>query len=168
MKLIAASILSLAILLPLQIPGQQKLREIDLKVRGIGSGTPYSKVIRTLGNPISRREETTPAAVSCSDADEIEIMLRYPGLTVTLIGDEKGRNLGVVRISVTEDRWAASGIRVGARERDIVRRFGEPNSRVRKSERTYFHYVTPGNLGNVILTLRHGRLAHIMMSETLC
>ncbi len=47
----------LLVFLTLPVFGQKKLSEIDLRVKGIGSGTSYSTVVRKLGKPL--RSKTT-------------------------------------------------------------------------------------------------------------
>jgi len=147
---------------------QTKLREVDLRISGVGSGTSYSAVISKFGRPVSKKSERTSRDLSCTGSDLTDLTLRYSGLEIGLIGDGRGRNLKVVKIVVTSNRWQASGIRVGFAPREIIRRFGEPNSRANRGGRVTYHYVTPGNLGGVSFEFRNGRLVKIVMSETLC
>ena len=147
---------------------QTKLREVDLRISGVGSGTSYSGVISKFGRPASRKSERTSRELSCTGSDITDLKLQYSGLDVGLIGDGDGRNLKVVEIVVTSSRWQASGIRVGSAPKEIMRRFGEPNSHANRVGRVIYYYVTPGNLGGVNFEFRNGRLAKIVMSETLC
>ena len=94
--------------------------------------------------------------------------LRYPGLNVRLLGDGSAMKFQVFEIDVTSNRWAASSIRIGALPNQVVRRFGEPISRRRRDGRIFYEYVTRGNTGSVSFEFRNGRLARILMSETLC
>jgi len=147
---------------------QTKLREVDLRISGVGSGTSYSGVISKFGRPASRKSERTSRELSCTGSDITDLKLQYSGLDVGLIGDGDGRNLKVVEIVVTSNRWRASGIRVGATPKEIIRRFGEANSRTRRGSRATYGYVTSGNLGVVNFEFLDGRLVKIVMSETLC
>ena len=147
---------------------QAKLREVDLRISGVGSGTSYSTVLSKLGRPFSKKSERTSRELSCTASDITNLRLQYPGLEIGLIGDGHGRNLRVVEIVVTSNRWQASGIRTGFATREVIRRFGEPNSRANRSGLVNYYYVTPGNLGGVTFEFRSGRLVKIVMSEALC
>lgn len=162
------------ILLPLflaflaaSVPGQESLREVDLRVRGIGSESSYSSVIAKLGRPISRKSQRYTAE-DCIGRDATILTLRYRGLTVELLGDRDGKDFEVIELIITSPRWAASGVKIGASTNEVVRRFGDPISKEPRNNRTVYHYVTPDNLGNVNFEFQRGRLVKILMSETLC
>ena len=75
---------------------QEKSREIDLRLNGIGSGTPYLTVVRKLGKPMRIEKERFAADSSCSGKAEAHLTLFYSGLKITLIGDGSGRNPDVI------------------------------------------------------------------------
>lgn len=152
----------------LSISGQNNFREIDLRVQGLGSGTSYANVVRKLGRPLRRVTKKYKASEACSGSAETHLSLLYSGMEITLLGDGRGRNLAVYSIEVTSGLWSANGVRIGADARDVVAKFGEPNSKTEKIGETIFHYVTEGNMGGVNFHFRNGRLSKVRMTETLC
>lgn len=152
----------------LAVPGQKKLNEINLEVNGVGSGTSYSTVIRRIGKPLRIKKEKYTAEHACSGDAETHLTLIYSGLEITLLGDGKGKNLSVVAIEVTSNKWMASGISLGANILDLANKFGQPISRKDKSGALYYYYVTRDNLGGVNFVFRDKKLIKITMSETLC
>lgn len=149
-------------------PGQERLREVDLRVSGVSSGTPYSTVLRKFGRPLQRKVTRTAASSSCSGEAETDVRLSYPGLQISLLGDGRGRNLEVYSIEVSSPKWIASGARVGASVEEVGAKFGAPASKAGESGETVFHYVTRGNLGVVNFYFRDGKLIKVVMTETLC
>ncbi len=156
------------VLLSLPILGQEKLREVDLRVSAIGSGTPYSIVLRKLGKPLQRGTKRTTAALSCNGSAETDVRLFYSGLQISLLGDGRGRNLKVYSIEVSSPKWIASGIRIGTSREEVENKFGAPISKAEESGETIFHYVTKGNLGMVNFYFRNNKLVKVAMTETLC
>jgi len=94
--------------------------------------------------------------------------VHYSGLEVTLLGDGRGRNLAVYSIEVTSEKWMVSGVSIGADIKDMLTKFGEPNSKEEESGETIFYYVTKDNLGGVNFYLRNNKLVKVAMTETLC
>ena len=160
--------LVLLVFLTLPVFGQRKLTEIDLRVNGIGSGTSYSTVVRKLGKPTRRKTEKIKASSACSNSAETHLTLLYSGLEVTLLGDSRGRNLDVYSIEVTSKKWQASGVSIGANVKDVVTKFGEPNSKADILGETVLYYVTKENLGGVNFYFRNNKLVRVAMTETLC
>jgi hypothetical protein len=161
-------LISLVCIFTSSISGQKKLNEIDFRVNGIGSGISYSTVIRKLGKPNQTKTEKFKAEYACSNSDETHLTLFYSGLKVTFLGDGKGQNLSVYSIEITTDKWTASGIKIGATEKQIQTRFGTSNSKDKKSGETIFYYVTKENLGGVNFYFRNNKLVRAIMTETLC
>jgi len=163
-------ITSFVLLIFLSLPawGQEKLREVDLRVNGIGSGTLYPTVIRNLGKPLQRKATRTAESLSCAGAAETDVTLLYSGLQISLFGDGRGRNLTVYTIEVSSLKWMASGVRIGASMKEVESKFGEPISKAGQSGETIFHYVTKGNLGMVNFYFRNDKLVKVVMTETLC
>ncbi len=158
----------LLIFLTVPVFGQKKLTEIDLRVKGIGSGTSYSTVIKKLGKPTHCKTEKIKASLACSNSAETHLTLLYSGLEITLLGDGKGRNFEVYSIEVASPKWKASGISIGANINDVVTKFGEPNSKANTSGETVFYYITKENLGGVNFYFRNKKLVRVKMNETLC
>ena len=148
--------------------GQSTLREIDLRVNGIGSETSYTTVVRKLGNPLRRYMLKFKASEACSGSPETHLTLIYSGLSITLLGDGRGRHLAVSRFEVTSKKWVASGIRIGADFETVRTKFGKPNEIEGNSIDTIMYYVTIGNLGGVNFYFRNDKLVKILMSDTLC
>lgn len=158
----------LLVFLTLPVFGQKKLREIHLRVNGIGSGTSYSTVVKKLGKPQRSKTKKFKASEACSNAAETHLTLFYSGLEITLLGDGRGRNLDVYSIEVTSKKWLASGVNIGANVNDVVAKFGEPISKAEKSDETVLYYVTKENLGRVNFYFRNNKLVRMAMTETLC
>ncbi len=158
----------LPIIFTLSISGQKKLREVNLRINGIGSGTSYSAVIRKLGKPIRSETEKINASSACSNSAETHLTLFYSGLKITLLGDGKGRDLDVYSIRVTTRKWLASGIKIGANMKAVQARFGKPNSNAEQSGETTLYYVTKGNVGGVNFYFQNNKLVKVEMTETLC
>lgn len=160
--------ISLLCIFTFSISAQKKLNEIDLRVNGIGSGTSYSTLIRKLGKPNRTKKIKVKAENACSNSDETHLTLFYSGLEITLLGDGKGQNLEVYSLEVITNKWTASGIKIGATEKEIQTRFGMPISKDDKSGETVFYYVTKENLGGVNFYFRNNKLVRVEMTETLC
>lgn len=147
---------------------QEKLREVDLRVNGIGSGSSYSAVVRKLGEPLRSETQKLKAYEACSNSAETHLTLFYSGLEIKLLGDGAGRNLEVYSIEVTGTKWTASGVSIGTSEKNVPAKFGKPISKEEKSGETIFFYVTKDNLGGVNFYFRNNRLIKMAMTETLC
>jgi hypothetical protein len=148
--------------------GQDKFREIDLRIKGVGSGTSYSTVVRKFGNSQRSKTQKYKASEACSNSAETHLNLYYSGLEVKLLGDGKGRNLNVYSIQITSKKWVASGISIGADIKELEKKFGSPNSTEERMGKTVFYYVTKENLGFVNFYFRNNKLVKILMTETLC
>lgn len=150
------------------VTAQKELREVDLRVNGVGSGTTYSKVFQKFGKPTRRKIEKTTASLVCSGSAETYLTLFYSGLEISLLGNGAGKGLKVVSIEVRSRKWSASGVSIGQSPKAVFARFGKPNSTAMLSGEAVFYYVTPGNLGGVNFYFRNNKLAKISMTETLC
>ena len=149
-------------------PAQNGLREVNLLINNVGSGTPYSKVIQKFGRPIRSKIEKTGSSLSCSGSAETYLTLFYSGLEISLLGDGAGKALKTVSIEVTSRKWSASGVSIGQAPKTVIASFGKPISTSRLSGEVVFYYITPGNLGGVNFYFRNNKLAKIAMTETLC
>lgn len=165
MKLLVISAFLVFLILP--IAGQKRLREVDLRISGVGSGSSYSTVVRKIGKPVSTKTEKYDSSESCSGVSET-LTLKYAGLELSLLREGLGKKLRVYAIDVTSRKWLASGLRVGANTANVRKRFGQPNSQAVVGGKLIYYYVTPGNLGGVNFEFKNGKLARILMTETLC
>lgn len=147
---------------------QTGYREVDLRVNGIGSGSPYKAVLSRFGRPVSRSSEKGRAELSCTGSGYTLVTLRYPGFEVVFFGDEAEKNLQVTEFTVNSNRWLVSGIRTGSTPSAVKRRFGKPVSTHTSGNRSTLAYVTRGNHGGVSFDFYKGRLTSLGMSETLC
>lgn len=161
-------ILVLSLLIKLPATGQERLREVNLRVNGIGSGSSYTTVIKKFGSPSYRVTEKYDATESCSNMPETHLTLKYPGLEVTLLGDGKGRKMQVYSMKVRSKKWLASGVRLGTDPSDVRKRFGKPVSQAIGDGTLTYYYVTPGNVGGVNFEFKNRKLVRIRMNETLC
>lgn len=95
---------------------------IDLQVKDVKIGTPYSEVIKKLGKPLlSKKGGSFPC-----DTDNSMLTLRYPGLIINLIEAGDGTGFIVASMKVTSPKWSvASGINVGASLKDVRATFGD-------------------------------------------
>jgi hypothetical protein len=101
---------------------------LDLKIKGVEIGTPYSTVIRKLGKPLSRKESS---GFPCDDGPMLT--LHYLGLTIKLIEDNNGRNFFVASMEVTSPKWIISETAIGESIKDVQRKFGK-NNKMRKEK----------------------------------
>src|SRR5438876_6189303 len=100
-------ILALVFLRMPALSGQEKVTEIDLRVRGVGSGTRDSVVEKSFGKPMRIKREKVSAKLSCSTESETFLTRFYPGLEIELIGYGKTPHLHVTSIEVTSSTWVA-------------------------------------------------------------
>jgi hypothetical protein len=102
---------------------------IDLKVKGVGIGTPYSTVVTKLGKPLSSKKG---GSFPC-DQGKPMLILRYSGLVIKLIEDNNNQYF-VASMEVTSPKWTASGITIGANIREVQKRFGQNNNLSKEKE----------------------------------
>ena len=93
-----------------------KMRE--LKINKVELGSKYVKVIQQIGKPlqIEKREYD-----NCGDG--FRKSLKYAGLEISFISDEKGRDFTVASMNVTSSKWSVSGISIGADIKDVQTKF---------------------------------------------
>jgi hypothetical protein len=97
--------------------GSVNSQHVNLRLNGLDIGIKYDSIAKKLGKPISDRRLGN---VPCGDAMRT---LRYDGLQLNL--EAGGDNpFGLYRVEVTKPRWSVSGIRIGSRRSDVVRKFG--------------------------------------------
>lgn len=109
-------ILILSLLISVQTILSQQTYEP--KVKGIGIGTSYSTILKKLGKPLLVKKD---GEYPC-DSGRITI-IRYSGLRLNLIKSFSSNNLMVASMEVTLPKWSVSGIKIGARLKEIKARF---------------------------------------------
>jgi len=81
-------------------PNIDTAKEIDLKINGVGIGTSESIALKKLGKPLQTQK---------GEFDEcgggFQRTLRYSGLEVELLSNDKGRDFSVISIDVTSSEW---------------------------------------------------------------
>lgn len=147
----------------LPVLGQEKWREVDLKVNGIGSGTTYSTIIKKLRKPL---HSENGGFDECGGG--FIKTLHYSGLNIGLLSDAKGKVFSVISIEITSSKWLIEpGINVGANIEYVQAKLGQPIGDDIDSQNT-LDYVTKDNLGIVNFYFRNNRLVKVEMQETLC
>ena len=147
---------------------QAGLREVDLTIDGIGSGSPYADLLRKFGIPSKQKIEKGEAGHSCTGEAHTMLTVEYTGLQVVLLGDGNAQGFEIVEMDITSKKWNVSGVRIGDSPASVDKRFGKPNSVEQESGQMTYRYVTPDNLGNVIFEFSNGKLSRMRMAETLC
>lgn len=141
--------------------------EVDLRVKGVGLGSSYARVVSRLGRPISSKREKI-LDETCGPAHTL-LRLRYKGAVVELMGDLQGRNFEVVTIEVTSAQMLVTpGVKVGLTEQTTRSKLGAPWQTRNESDYLILNYVTKGNDGGAALYFRDGRLVKIQWQYTLC
>ena len=144
-------------------------QKVDLQINGVGSGTPYSTVIRKFGKPTRRKKVNVAADSSCSGEAETYLTLFYPGLVIDFLGGAEGTDLLVIKIEFTSKKWTASGIRIGTDLKNIKAKFGQPNETMEFSNNeTYLFYRTKDDSGGVTFIFQNKKLVKIEMEEAIC
>lgn len=154
--------------MPLPLPSNPQLKtdlieEIDLRINGIGLGTSETIVLQRLGKLLQSKKGEFNA---CGDG--FEKTLRYSGLVIELLGDDKGRDFTVIAMEVTSPKWLVSGIRVGADAKDVLAKFSEPLEKRTESGVESWSYVNKGNDGSAGFYFRGNKLVKILWESVLC
>jgi hypothetical protein len=154
-------LMALSLFLP--VAAQERFPEVHLRVNGIGSGTARSKIIESIGKP---QRERSDGIDECGDSGKMRT-LSYPGLTIGVLGDARGRNYKVWKIDIVSGRWKIHpDLALGATKRRVRATLGpaikendDPNELL---------YVTRENQGLVSFHFKAGRLIRVSMQEALC
>ncbi len=153
----------------LPLPNNSKLntdtaKEIDLKINGVGIGTSESNVIQKFGKPLQSKK---------GEFDEcgggFQKTLRYSGLVIELLSNDKGRDFSVITVDVTSSEWSvASGLGVGVDAKDVEAKFGQPYEKEERDGQVIFFYGIKGHDGWANLFFRDSKLTQIRWSLTYC
>jgi len=100
------SLLLFLICLSYVAKGQQVRTAVDLHVNGIGSGTSYSKIIRSIGKPLRVR---SIGVDECGDGGLLKTLI-YSGLKIGVLSDKTKRFYKVISIEVTSAKWKIAPI----------------------------------------------------------
>ncbi|HEX4945672.1 MAG TPA: hypothetical protein VFZ34_03270 [Blastocatellia bacterium] len=145
--------------------GQTKACEVDVRIKGVGTGTPYATVIRKLGTPLEQKREAVPASSTCSGEAETYLTLKYSGLEIVCIGNAKGRKAIVNSIVITSSKWQIHPlIKIGFTKQELEAKLGKRGH----YENQALFYCTKDNLGTVKFVFEKNKLIKISLSETLC
>lgn len=89
---------------------------INPRIEGLEIGSKYSTIVKKLGMPLSSRRG---GEVPCGGEMRT---LSYRGLVLRL---EVGGNdpLGLYKVEIASPKWLVSGLRIGARRTEVVKRF---------------------------------------------
>ena len=86
---------------------QTKLREVDLTIDGLGSGSPFSDALVKLGVPPKKTiEKEEHEEGSCLGRTVTFLTLDYPGLQVVLIGDEFAQGFEIIEMTITAKKFS--------------------------------------------------------------
>jgi len=90
---------------------------INPQIKDLSIGSKYNHIVKKLGKPLS---DTRSGVVPCGGTMRT---LFYGGLILRL---EVGgiEPLGLYKVEVTSEKWPVSGLRIGARRSDVVKKFG--------------------------------------------
>lgn len=139
-------------------------KEIDLKISGVGIGTSESIALKKLGRPLQTQK---------GEFDEcgggFQKTLRYSGLEVELLSNDKGQDFSVISIDVTSSEWfVASKLRVGLDVKDVETEFGLPFSKEEQDGQIISYYLIKGHDGWANLFFRDNKLSRIRWILTYC
>jgi len=147
----------------------QTNKGIDLDVNGVRWNSTYATVTKKLGKPIRTKRSTMKAGNECTGDAQTFLTLTYKGLEVSVIGDGRGRGMRVYQILVTDQRWLASGIRVGTDVEGVKGEFGKPDYESTDNEGiTRFLYNATEESTEVSVDFRDGKVIRILLAESIC
>ncbi len=138
-----------------------------LEVRGVGIGTPRSRVLAALGKP---------RGVKKGRDRELGLgrwqRLDFGGLTVEVTLPEPGYLQSppsepyVWRLTITSRRWSTrSGLRVGQDLADVLAILGPPDSQDSRAGESVLRYYTTPFDGFFWVRLRRGKVFELGISE---
>ena len=143
------------------------LRQVELKVHGVGLGASYARVRRQLGKPrVIKREKDLDD--TCYPPHRV-LTLVYDGLTIELFGGLERDDFQVVAIGVTSSKWLITpGIRIGKNEQAARLRLGAQPEETDATGDRKLRYVNKGNDGFAMLQFQDDRLVKVSWESALC
>jgi hypothetical protein len=147
---------------------QTGAKSLLLSVNGVTLGTSHKSVLKKLGKPT---RDTIGEINECNESRSREIT--YPGLRLLLYEDAPRSGVfSVGEIEVTSWRWNISGIRIGAIDQTVVKRFGKAYSHgpgEGSNVITWFYAISEADgPGMTNLDFRKGRLIRVYTAYALC
>ena len=140
--------------------------EVDLRINNVGLGTKYDTVIKNFGKPLkSKKTRYNNVDEICGGIPYTELILTYPGVIVELWGDKDLRKFDVISIKFTAgSKWAVSGLKLGASQKETIARFGKPND----STKPRLSYVNKDNNGFAEFKFKGGKLISVEWGSATC
>ena len=138
--------------------------EVDLRINNVGIGTKYDTVIKNLGKPL-KSQKTRYAAEACGSDPYTELIITYPGVIIELWSDKNLRNFSVISIKFSsESKWAVSGIKAGATQKEIIAGLGKPYDVSKAS----LSYINKGNDGFAEFKFKGGKMVSVEWGSATC
>lgn len=134
-----------------------------LKVNGVELDSPYSKVVQAFGKPLRRKKGA--AYDECGGG--YRETLYFPGITVDLLSDQKGKNYAAASIEVTSAKWLVSGIRIGADIRDVQSKFRNSHDKTKNDNGLDVLTYWNGD-GWIVFSFKKDKLAKISWEYNFC
>lgn len=137
------------------------------KVNGIALAATREQVIRKLGKPLSQTKKEAEPCVGGT-----EMVLKYPGLTLSLWSDVEGKKFSVGYFEVTSAKWNVSGIKVGDSSAAVRKRFGRRDSQEIDGHTNmltwYYNMSDEEGPGSTNFAFRRGRVSRIVVIALMC
>ena len=137
--------------------------EIELQINGIKLGTSESVTLRKIGKPY---EITQLEVNEC--ANGFQKTMKFSGLTIDLLGNDKGKDFEAYSFEVISPKWIVSGIRIGSDKNTLVSKFGEPLEKAEENGLQKWFYVNKGNNGFANFYFQNNKLIRITWESTVC
>lgn len=138
--------------------------DIDFEIKGVGIGTSEAEVFQKLGKP----SQSKKGGIEVCGGDD-QKTLRYPGLALVLLSDDKGRNYSVISVDVTSSQWMTdSAIKIGADIKEVEATFDQPNLKEAEKGQTFFYYSLRRHEGGAKIFFQNDKLARISWSLNFC
>jgi hypothetical protein len=155
------------LLILLALPTISIAQELDLNINGVSLDSTLATVKTKLGKPIS--EKKRKAGEECFSKGQYFTNLKYTGLVIELLSDEKGKNYKVVSIEITSNKWKVGNtISIGSTQKQVQDKFGKPKNNSTDNGETYFDYAHKGELSGVSFIFRKEKLVKISFGTDLC
>jgi hypothetical protein len=132
-----------------------------VKLKGVGLGSGYSEVVKTLGKP---KTETTADGDECRGG-KIRTLV-YDGMTLELSEpSEPETEYYVYSMEITTSKWPPFGIKIGATRAVVKRKLGNPTSQETDAETGeliwYYSFDQSDGPGNTNFYFKKGKLVRI-------
>jgi hypothetical protein len=133
---------------------------IELKIKDVGIGATYRKVLQNFGKPVSiKKNEKFP----CDDGKVIT--LNYSGLSFKLTEGLENRHFSVALVNITSNRFSVSGIKIGAAIKDVMKKFGSIELKKENGLDVLNYFITDGY---AYLYFKNEKLTRISWELNVC